>query len=242
MKKVLLFIFSCVFFAGINLYSQGVIKQKGGKKEEEKIDENAPGKFFATVGFVTNEVRRGLSQTDTDPHYYTRFGYNFGTQSKVSLRGGNASYPNESTHLNLRAAGSYNFDVATGINVDLMLEFDKFYRSTNRDGSTLTSDFNFFGYHLIYQRIDRWETTSQPANYFRLRKEFRLPYNIGLNSGLGYLIPSDPTFASYFDIMSEAIYQPGKPKYKIGLATTSNNGQFGSQAGLFMYIGLEASM
>jgi len=195
---------------------------------------------YAKINLSTNNVEKGLTQTQGDPAFQTELGNKFGEQGLLALKASNVAYENFASHLLVRGIGSYKFIFSANADLRVKLEYNKYFKAAGRDGYNFGIDLGLFGYRFLIEAENNFEGTKTERTWFGFQREFSLPWSLWLDFTAGYSQLKADGLNAYFDTRSAVTYK-GLPM-NLALVNTFNSqkSQFGKQGDIAFF--LEASV
>ncbi|MFN7823927.1 MAG: hypothetical protein ACK5P6_01050 [Pseudobdellovibrionaceae bacterium] len=195
---------------------------------------------YAKINLSTNNVEKGLTQTQGDPAFQTELGNKFGEQGLLALKASNVAYENFDSHLLVRGIGSYKFLFSANADLRVKLEYNKYFKAAGRDGYNFGIDLGLFGYRFLLETENNFEGSKTERTWFAFQREFSLPWSLWLDFTAGYSQLKADGLNAYFDTRSALTYK-GLPM-NLALVNTFNSqsSQFGKQGDIAFF--LEASI
>lgn len=186
-------------------------------------------------------VYHGLSQTNKDPAFNGSFWFNFGPQFRLGMWGSNTNYEGTDTHLWMRLNGDIKIDFSQ--NSDLVIGFsqNQYYKSNSRDGTTISLNFNFFTYHVIYELESNWEGTTSAATYFAFQKVFDVFSRYKWDNRVGYTTTAATGYSAFLDLKTGLGTQLGDIFGELSFTGTSSPSQFNGRGDYFFIFSLRAN-
>lgn len=195
-------------------------------------------KMVGEVALMSNDVERGITQTNKSPAVNAGFGYLFGAQGKIGVNAGSVSYPNESVNVKMMIYGEYKFIFSPTSDLKVKNDWVRYFSQGQRNKVIISLDQNLSGYHIMALREDNFEGTKEGRNWFGLAKDWGMGSFI-LNTTLGYSQVASP-FENFFDTRVALTYP--KNNLSISLVNTyvSKAAQFSGAADMafFLIIGV----
>lgn len=148
---------------------------------------------------MSNYVQRGLTHTKSDPALLASFWFNFGSQFRMGLSGSNVAYKNEDTHFNLKILSDIKINFSANSDLTIKYHFDRYFKSTTRDGDVFGLTLNTFGFKTSYEKFTNWEGTRQDGTWFGFGTEFDAFTGWKLDSTLGFTQNTASSVSDFFD-------------------------------------------
>lgn len=198
------------------------------------------GALFGQITFLTNYIEKGISQTDSRPAIQAALGYKW-TQARAGLWASNVKFRDSTDVVTMRLFGDYLVPFTANASLVVKFELGKYFNDGSRDGNIITADFNFFTYHVIYEKVENWESSEYDNQRFGFYKEFEMFNLFGLEFSGGYNMADAEEYSDFFDGKITAIYRVDKLRFDLGGTLTTNKAEFGGPAGPFAYFGIQAA-
>lgn len=197
------------------------------------------GKLYGHTFVVNNYVEKGLTQTDSGPAIQAEVGYKW-TQARIGLWGSNVKFTDATDTIVLRPFVLYRFLFTDNSNLTLRFDMSKYFNDGRRNGNILSADLDMFSYHVLIEKVENWEGTDSENQRVGVKKEFNFYDKLNLNIGAGYNRVDAEGLSHYFDGRAGINYPYEALKFEIAGTVTSNKTEFGSRAGPFLVLSLEA--
>lgn len=221
----------CFLIFAFFLSSQQALAQAKGETR------NTRSKMFAEINLNTNYVEKGITQTDKNPSLQADVGYQY-SSGRIGVWSSNVKYANSSDeYLNMRPYLSFRIDTSATTDISLRYDFNRYFKSSTRDGSIIGIDLNLYGYHVIYEQQEKWEGTSSNRTWYGFSKTWNAPSALTYDTTFGYSMVGADGFSNYFDTRLGANYRSGDFIYSLIHTYNSGASQFngaGDMAFIFM--------
>lgn len=156
-------------------------------------------KMYGEVAVMSNFVEKGLSQSNKGPAVDAGLGYWFGTQGRIGISADSVKYPNDGANVRLAGFGEYKFIFSPTSDLRVRNDLLQYYSEGLRNGTIITLDQNFSGYHVIISREDNFEGTKTQRNWFGMAKDWPYGTSYQINLTAGYSMVDAALYNSFFD-------------------------------------------
>lgn len=228
-----------ILFGSASIFSVLIFAVPSFAAEENSKSEFVDGKLYGQTFVVSNYVEKGLTQTDSGPAIQAEVGYKW-TQARIGLWASNVKFLNASDTIVMRPFVNYRFLFTDNAHLTLRLDTAKYFNDGSRNGNIFSADLEMFTYHVLYEKVENWEGTDYDNQRIGAKKEFNFYDKFNLNLGAGYNKVDADGHAHYFDARVGINYPYDALKFEVAGTATSNNSEFGSRAGPFLIVSLEA--
>lgn len=207
-------------------------------RSHAQAENNSPS-LYGSATVITNHIDKGLTHSDSGPALQLDLGYSFGS-GKIGLWGSSVKFEAEDVQTNLRPYLGFRFDFTTNTKLHFQFAHDKYFKSAQRDGSIIGIDFETFGYHLLLQQDSNFEGSKETRMWYGFGKEFQIPWNLRLNTRVGYSQVNVTGLDPYFDTLIEVKHKWHQLEYALGNTFNSSAKQFNGRGDLAVYLYIRA--
>lgn len=202
-------------------------------------NQKSTAKLFGEMALLTNYVSYGITETMRDPAVQASFGY-MSPQWKLGVWGSNVAYEENSENLNLRLLGNYKIEFSQSISLLGQYSFNRFYKSSNRNGTLLNFDLALYGYHVLIERNDNWEGTKTISQHFGFSMNWNLPWTLTGTLYAGYNMLAADGFSNYFDLRPSVSTKVWDVMCELAMTYNSQASQYNGNADIFWIFGITA--
>lgn len=198
-------------------------------------------KSYAIEGSATilsHFVYHGLSQTQKDPSLQTLLVVPLIPEFKVGIWGSNVSYENANNHVWFKLLFDLNIELNKDVQLIFGYNFNKFYKDSIRNGSTLILGTNLFDYQIRYESETNWQGTETGARYVSFGKIFQIFSQFDWLNQIGYSMLEVPNLQNYFDLKSQISTSYNKLNFLAAVTLTSTPSQFNGNGDIFAILGI----
>lgn len=190
---------------------------------------------------LSHLIVRGLSYSDNNPAMSASFLAHFGSQFKLGFWGSNVANLNAvDDNFWLRIFGRVNIELSQRLRLEVGLQDDHFYRSSQRNGQVLNLDFDYLNTEFGIQWHSNYEGTATSAEYVWVGRltDFRKVFKYG--TYVGYTNTHGANISGYFDFKLVGLYIINNTSsVQAGATVNSNFAQFGIRDDPAIFLGLK---
>lgn len=211
----------------------------GFSQENSKAGEFVDGKLYGQTFILNNYVEKGITQTDSGPAIQAEVGYKW-PQAKAGLWASNVKFRDATDTIVMRPFAAYQFFFTENANLIARFDLARYSNDGSRDGNILSADLEMFTYHVTYEKVENWEASEYDNQRVGARKEFKVYEQFVLSLSAGYNLVDADEYSDYFDGRVGFYYTYEALKFEVAGTFASNSSEFGSRAGPFLILGVEA--
>lgn len=193
-------------------------------------------KLVGDISIKSNDVDRGITQSNKSPSVGAGFGYMFGKEGKIALDSASVAFPSEGANVRLGFFGEYKFIFSPTADLKVRNDWVRYFSENKRNKTVITLDQNFSGWHILASREDNFEGTKEARNWFGLHRDIPMGSLI-LDATVGYSQVASP-YQNYFDTKVGITYPSTNLSLSLFHSWVSNSGQFNGQADMAFYLAL----
>lgn len=191
-------------------------------------------KLVGEISIRSNDVDRGITQSNKGPSVGAGFGYMFGKEGKIALDSASVAFPGEGANVRLGFFGEYKFIFSPTADLKVRNDWVRYFSEDKRNKTIISLDQNFSGWHILVSREDNFEGTKTARNWFGLHRDFPMGSLI-LDTTLGYSQVASP-FDNYFDTRVGLTYPSTNLSISLFNTYVSKADQFNGQADMAFFI------
>lgn len=222
-----LFIYTFVFFAFLKSHAQ-----------QAKDSKDSGKKLYGEASLTSNHVENGVTQSDKTWAIQSGFGVKLGQVVRVGVWGSSVKFPSNQETVNLRPYIDVKMDFTANAFATAKYHLNRYFASSDRDGTIIAVDINMFGYQVLYANNDNWEGTRASSTWYGFRKEFGLPQGLILTPTIGYSQLAANGATNYFDTRVTLGYKLSDALFELTHTYTSASAQFQGRADMALFLAL----
>lgn len=191
-------------------------------------------KFVGDIKISSNDVYRGITQSNKGMAVGAGFGYMFGPQGKIALDSGSVTFPNEGANVRLGLYGEYKFIFSPTADLKIRNDLVRYFSEDKRNKTIISLDQNLSNWHFLISREDNFEGTKSARNWFGLHRDIPMGSLI-LDATAGYSQLASP-YENFFDTRVGLTYPTTNLSLSLFNTWVSNSSQFNGQADLAFFV------
>lgn len=191
---------------------------------------------------LSHFVERGLSMSNGNPALNASFLFNLGAQVRLGFWGSNISNLSASDdNFWFKFLGEFDIKFANGLQSNVYVSDNHFYKSDQRNGQRIGSNFIYYLYQFTFEWMSNLEGSKGNAEYVNFGKYFLWKDKFRFGPLVGFTNSHTDVINSYFDarfigeytVSSNTIAETG-----VSLNFTSDNAVFGKRADPAVWVGV----
>lgn len=196
--------------------------------------------IFGEVGFYTNYIEKGISQTENQPVVQAGMGYQFGKQFRLGFWGNSVRYADSLDSSHVKIYANYIVPFSPNAYAIIGLYMHQYWPDQVRNGQETTIALKLFTYNIAHEKRMNFEGLGVSAQRYSLSKDFNFVGKWLVRLEGGYNTIKSDEHESYFDTKAGLVYPVDRVQYQIFAVTNTKPDQFPGRTSTVGVAGLTA--